>query len=76
MSIEEKLQKCIEFIRGIERGDKGFTVCVSADDPRVHGDFQCDECGSRDIIGSTCVNGISRELRDKAWHLLCDIDGL
>jgi len=50
-------------------------VYISADDPRVSGDFQCDECGSRDIIGSTRV-GLPDELRDKAWHLLADIDGL
>lgn len=46
---------------------------VSAEDPQA--DFQCDECGSHDIIGSACV-GLPAELRDKAWHLLADIDGL
>ena len=51
------------------------TMYVSAEDPRVNGDFQCDECGSHDIIGSTYV-GLPVELRDKAWHLLADIDGL
>lgn len=50
-------------------------MCVSAEDPRVDGDFRCDECGSHDIIGSTYV-GLPAELRDKAWHLLADIDGL
>ena len=37
MSIEEKLEKCVEFIRRVERGD--FSVCVDAGDPRVAGDF-------------------------------------
>lgn len=44
MNTQEKLQKCIEFIRRIERGD------FSYDDPG--------------------------ELRDRAWHLLADVDGL
>ena len=50
-------------------------MCVNARDPRISGDFQCDECGSHDIIGFTYV-GLPNELRDKAWHLLADIDGL
>ena len=75
MSIEEKLQKCIEFIRGIERGNIMSKTYISAEDPRVNGDFQCDDCGSRAIIGSTYV-GLPDELRNKAWHLLIDIDGL
>lgn len=74
MNVEEKLKKCIEFIKGIESGaDCSFTV--SADDPRINGDFECDECGSHDIIGSTVVT-LPADLRDKAWHLLADIDGL
>lgn len=48
---------------------------VNARDPRVSGDFQCYECGSRDIIGTTYV-GLPDELKNKAWHLLADIDGL
>ena len=75
MSTDEKLQKCIEFIRGIERDSFMLEMCVNARDPRVSGDFQCDECGSYDIIGSTYV-GLPNELTDKAWHLLADIDGL
>ena len=75
MSIEEKLQKCIEFIRGIERGDIEPNTYVSAEDLKVMGDFLCDDCGSRAIIGSTYV-GLPDELKDKAWHLLADIDGL
>ena len=47
---------------------------VSARDPRVSGDFQCYECGSRDIIGTTYV-GLPDEIKNKAWHLLADIDG-
>ena len=75
MSTDEKLQKCIEFIRGIERDSFMLEMRVNARDPRVSGDFQCDECGSYDIIGSTYV-GLPNELREKAWHLLADIDGL
>ena len=75
MSTDEKLQKCIEFIRGIERDSITPTMYISTEDPHVNGDFQCDECGSHDIIGSTYV-GLPNELRDKAWHLLADIDGL
>lgn len=51
------------------------TMYISAEDSRVNGDFQCDECGSHDIIGFT-YTGLPFELRDKAWHLLADIDGL
>ena len=77
MSTDEKLQKCIEFIRGIERNSIISKICVSAEDPDVNDDFQCDDCGSHDIIGSTYVDvGLLAELRDKAWHLLADIDGL
>ena len=75
MTAEEKLARCVEFIRGIERGEIEDGVRVNAEDPRVRGYFQCDECGSRNIIGSTYV-GIPDGLRDKAWHLLADIDGL
>ena len=75
MSTDEKLQKCIEFIRGIERDSFMLEMCVNARDPRVSGDFQCEECGSHDIIGSTYI-GLPDELKDKAWHLLADIDGL
>ena len=75
MSTDEKLQKCIEFIRGIERDSFMLETRVSARDPRVSGDFQCYECGSRDIIGTTYV-GLPDEIKNKAWHLLADIDGL
>lgn len=75
MSTEEKLQKCIEFIRSIERNNIIPKMHISAEDPRIDGDFQCDDCGSHAIIGSTYI-GIPDELRDKAWHLLADIDGL
>ena len=75
MSTDEKLQKCIEFIRGIERNSIISKIRVSAEDPDVNGDFQCDDCGSRNIIGSTYID-LPNELRDKAWHLLADIGGL
>ena len=75
MSTDEKLQKCIEFIRGIERDSFMLEMRVNARDPRVSGDFQCYECGSHDIIGTTYL-GLPDELKNKAWHLLADIDGL
>lgn len=76
MPIEEKLRKCIEFIREISDGNKSkYSVYVNAEDINVSGDFQCDECGSYDIVGSAYV-GLPAELRDRAWHLLADIDGL
>lgn len=72
MTIEEKLQKCVEFIKAIESGEAASDMFVSATDPRVDGDFQCEECGSRSITGTTCV-GVPDSLKDKAWHLLADI---
>jgi hypothetical protein len=66
MTTEQKLDKCIEFIRAVERGEFQFEA------PAEDGDFTCNECGSDDVSGSVSV-GVPDELRDKAWHVLADI---
>jgi hypothetical protein len=75
MSTEEKLKLCIDFIKKIEKGNIGEPLIVNASDINLQSNFRCDECGSADIYGEATID-IPYKLRDKAWHLLCDIDGL
>ena len=70
MSIEEKLEKCIEFIKKIEKNTIIEPITIDSFDG-----LECDNCGSSDIYG-TVVVGLPDSLRDKAWHLLVDIDSL
>jgi hypothetical protein len=75
MSTEEKLKLCIDFIKKIEKGDIGEALIVNASNINLESNFRCGDCGSNDIYGEAIIN-IPDILRDKAWHLLCDIDGL
>ena len=64
-----------DFIKKIEKGDIGEPLIIDAADINLQSNFQCEDCGSNDIYGEVIVN-IPDTLRDKAWHLLCDVDGL
>ena len=66
LSTEEKLQKCIEFIRNIEKDN------IFIDD--TTNDIYCEECDSTDGVGY--IHNVPKTLRDMAWHLLADIDGI
>ena len=67
MSNEEKLKLCIGFIKKIEKGDIGEPLIINA----VDADIIDPESNNSEII----IN-MPDILRDKAWHLLCDVDGL
>lgn len=80
MSTEEKLQKAIEFIKKIEKMN---LPTVEVGDIIHIEDGECEDCGSSDVnchivnddMEVILPNEID-ELKDKAWHLLIDIDGL
>lgn len=75
MTVEEKLEKAIDFIKSIESLDVPITT---RDDIIDESDVYCDECGVSTSIKT--YNGSDRfveakyvdELKDKAWHLLVD----
>ena len=76
MTIEEKLEKAIDFIRSIE---KMTLQTLSTNDIVDITDVYCQYCGDEcdyDITGEhkqyVEANKIEK-LKDKAWHVLMDI---
>lgn len=74
LTVEEKLDLCIEFIKKIEQMDVPDAdiedICT------IKG--TCNECCSDDVeIDIPDVNVVDSkfivELKDKAWHILADI---
>lgn len=80
MTTEEKLAKAIEFIKKIEKLDLNTTDIGTL----IHVCGQeCEECGSDDVYCEIEGDDIEvilpkeiDDLKDKAWHLLADIDAL
>lgn len=76
MSIEEKLEKALEFIKSISKMSLPTTTMYDIiKDAHVY----CDECGNEceiDVDGQNTqyVEASDIEsLKDKAWHLLVDL---
>ena len=75
LTIEQKLERCIEFIKNIENMD---VPLVDIED-LVSINAECEECGSDEIDvefrnGAEVVEqSVIKDLKDKAWHLLADI---
>lgn len=76
MTVEEKLEKAIDFIKSIEHLDLPYII---RDDIIDKSYVYCEECGFSTSI-KTC-DGTDRfieakyvdDLKDKAWHLLVDL---
>ena len=76
LTTEQKLEKCVEFIRKIEKMDipvKCIEDCIS-----YRG--YCEECGSEDVDVDIYGDDMwvvdpkyLDELKDEAWHGLADI---
>lgn len=76
ISIEEKLEKALEFIKSIDKMPLSTTTTY---DIIKDAHAYCDECGNEcevDVDGQNTryveANDIE-SLKDKAWHLLVDL---
>ena len=76
MTIEEKLEKAIEFIHSIEKMSlKKTSIIDIIDDANIY----CEECGNNceyhvfnenaQYVDASIVDN----LKDKAWHILADL---
>lgn len=76
MTIEEKLEKAIEFIKSIEQ--MSLPIMTTSDIVDIAHPY-CDECGgdceinfAGPDVGYVEADAVN-ELKDKAWHLLANI---
>lgn len=78
MTDREKLDKAVEFIKKIQNLD--LPVRDIRDYVSIVG--ECGECGSSDIDisirgdGATLDPDCLEDIRDRAWHVLADIEEL
>lgn len=76
MTIEQKLEKCVDFIRKIEKMD----IPMNYVEDYISYCGYCEECGSDDVDIEVRGDDMKivdpkylEELKDEAWHILADI---
>ena len=76
LTTEQKLEKCVEFIRKIEQMD----IPVKRIEDYISYSGYCEECGSEDIDVDIYGDDMwvvdpkyLDEFKDEAWHVLADI---
>ena len=74
MTIEEKLEKAVEFIKQVSNAE--FDV-FSSKDVLEETDAYCNECCDIDLDVKYDLEyvhaDVIEDLKDKAWHVLADI---
>lgn len=77
MTIEEKLEKAIEFIKSIDKAD---VPIMTTSDIIENADPYCEECGVSCEFNSLGENerfvkaSYFDDLKEKAWHLVFDLE--
>ena len=85
MTVEEKLEKAIEFIKSIEKMNKKDYDTFNIADFEEYADGDCLECGEEVDVKLHWPSHISLnteyidyrvidDLKDKAWHILFDLE--
>lgn len=85
MTIEEKLEKAIEFIKSIEKMNKNNYDTFDISDIENEAACECENCGDNVDVkfywpGHISLNTkyidyrVIDDLKDKAWHILVDLE--
>ena len=74
MTIEEKLEKAIKFIKSIERFDAcNYDIFSLNDINAVYNECESEDISFYGMNGRYIDCKVLDELSDKAWHVLADI---